>query len=250
MEFRGSKRARPTVATTESCSWAETITTAELSTDQVSTTINSTIAGEREMSRDIVVYSDRSESENETLRVKSPVMAGTPEVQCTPETKPVTARKRYQLPIQECSEELKTELKDLRRFYERPLNPLRSTAPFATATLEKLRERTLCFIHYCKNVKNITELRLSLFSNSSLYTDYLEHLRDSRKLKPSTLVANITVAINVVKFNIAVSNSSLNLSFSSVIKAYQSFQRQFQRESSVLAKRSKEGLTSKPTKQF
>ena len=156
MEFRESKRARPTVATTESCSPAETITTSELSTDQVSTTINSTIAGEREMSRDIVVYSDSSESENETLRVKSPVMPSTPEVQCTPETKPVTARKRYQLPNEECSEELKTELKDLRKFYERLLNPLQSTAPFATATLEKLRERTLCFLHYCKNVKNIT----------------------------------------------------------------------------------------------
>ena len=140
-------------------------------------------------------------------------MPSTPEVQCTPETKPVTARKRYRLPIEECSEELKTELKDLRKFYERPLNPLRSAAPFATATLEKLRERTLCFLHYCKNVKNITELRLSVFSNSTLYTDYLEHLRDTRKLKPSTLVAHITVAINVVKFNIAVSNSSLKSVF-------------------------------------
>ena len=250
MEFRGCKRARPTVATTEPCSWAETITTSELSTDQVSTTINSTIADEREISPDIVVYSDSSESENETLRVKSPVMPSTPEVQCTPETKPVTARKRYQLPIEECSEELKTELKDLRKFYERPLSPLRSTAPFATATLEKLREWTLCFFHYCKNVKNITELRLSLFSNGSLYTDYLEHLRDSRKLKPSTLVAHITAAINIVKFHIAVNNSSLNPSFSSVIQTYQSFQRQFQRESSVLAKRSKEGLASKSIKQF
>ena len=133
------------------------------------TTINSTIAGEREMSRDIVVYSDSSESENETLRVKSPVMAGTPEVQCTPETKPVTARKRYQLPIEECSEQLKTELKDLRKFYERPLNLLRSTAPFATATLEKSRERTLCFLHYCKNVKNISELRY-LFLVIVVYT--------------------------------------------------------------------------------
>ena len=35
-----------------------------------------------------------------------------------------------------------------------------------------------------------------------------------------------------------------------MIQAYQSFQYQFQRESSVLAKRSKEGLTSKSTKQF
>ena len=35
-----------------------------------------------------------------------------------------------------------------------------------------------------------------------------------------------------------------------MIEAYQSFQHQFQRESSVLAKRSKEGLTSKSTKQF
>ena len=61
-----------------------------------------------------------------------------------PEAKPITARKRYQLPIEACSEELKTELKDLRKFYERPLNPMRSTALFATATLEKLRELTLC----------------------------------------------------------------------------------------------------------
>ena len=91
---------------------------------------------------------------------------------------------------------------------------------------------------------------MSLLSNGSLYTDYLEHLRDSRKLKPSTFVANITVAINVVKFNIAVSNSSLNPSFSSVIQTHQSFQHQFQRENSVLAKRSKEGLASKSTKQF
>ena len=158
MEFRASKRARLTVATTESCSSTETITTAELSSDQVSKTINSGIAVEGKMSRDILVYSDSSESENETLRVTSPVMPSTPEAQCTPKTNPVTARKRYQLPIEECSEELKTELKDLRKFHERPLNPLRSTAPFAKATLEKLREQTLCFIHFCKNIKNITEL--------------------------------------------------------------------------------------------
>lgn len=38
--------------------------------------------------------------------------------------------------------------------------------------------------------------------------------------------------------------------FSPVVQSYQSFLRQFQREGVMLAKRSKEGLTSKSNKQF
>ena len=78
----------------------------------------------------------------------------------------------------------------------------------------------------------------------------MEFFKDERKLKPTTLVAHIIVVINVVKFNISKSSPALSPGFSPVILTYQSFQRQFQREGIMLAKRSKEGLTSKSTKQF
>ena len=94
------------------------------------------------------------------------------------------------------------------------------------------------------------DLSLSLFSDTNIYTDYLEFLKDKRKLKPTTLVAHIIVAINVVKFNISQSSPSLSPAFSPAIQTYQSFQCQFHREGIMLAKRSKEGLTSKSTKQF
>ena len=94
------------------------------------------------------------------------------------------------------------------------------------------------------------DLSLSLFGDTNIYTDYLEFFKDKRKLKPTTVVVHITVAINVVKFNISKSSPALSPGFSPVIQTYQSFQRQFQREGIMLAKHSKEGLTSKSTKQF
>ena len=42
-------------------------------------------------------------------------------------------------------------------------------------TLDKLKERALCFIYYCKNVKNIVDLSLALFNNTNFYIDCLEY---------------------------------------------------------------------------
>ncbi len=177
-----------------------------------------------------------------TIEVDKPteITAGTPSTH--------RSRKRTQLSFHECSDNLKGQINELLNFYQRTLNPNRQGPAFAKATLDKMKERAMCFLFYCKNDRKIEQLSLDLFNNIQLFTEYLEHLKDVRKLKPSTLVATITAAINVVKFNL--SNSDTNPSSSPQIQSYQSFQRQFQRESTMLAKRSKEGLTSKSTQQF
>ena len=159
------------------------------------------------------------------------------------------SRKRIQLSIHECSESLKKELSTLVSFYTRTLNPNRQGPAFAKATIDKMKERAMCFLFYCKNNKKTEQLSLDLFNNIELFTEYLEHLKDERKLKPSTLVATVTSAINVVKFNLS-NSSSTNPNSSPQIQSYQSFQRQFQKESTILAKRSKEGLSGKSTEKF
>jgi hypothetical protein len=152
------------------------------------------------------------------------------------------------LSLEECTDNLKGELNELVHFYQPTLNPSRLGPALAKAMFDKIRERVMCFLFYCKNDRKIEQLLLDHFNNVELFTKYLEHLKDARKLKPSTLVTTITAAINVVKFNLR--NSSTDPSSSAPIQSYKSFQRQFQRESTMLAKRSKEGLAGKSTRQF
>ena len=52
--------------------------------------------------------------------------------------------------------------------------------------LNKLKERALCILGYCKNVKNIVDLSSALFTNTNLCTGYLEYPKQQRKLKPSS----------------------------------------------------------------
>ena len=244
IDFRADKRAR---YDGPSCS-AETITTAcntaESSTAKATDVDNS--------SRLIVEYSDSSDesSTQQPVSVTNAESSSDALKERASGTRTNKTLKRVQLPIEECSQQLQDEMKELRKFYERTLNPNRRGPPFAKATLDKLKERVLCFFFYCKNVKNMIDLSLSLFSDTNIYTDYLEFLKEERMLKPTTLVAHIIVAINVVKFNISQSSPSLSPALSPVVETYHSFQRQFQREGIMLAKRSKEGLTSKSTKQF
>ena len=56
--------------------------------------------------------------------------------------------------------------------------------------LDKLKERALCFIYYCKNVKNIVNLSLALFNNTNFHIDFLEYPKEQRKLKPSSFKPN------------------------------------------------------------
>ena len=77
-------------------------------------------------------------------------------------------------------------MKKLGPFYERVLNPIHPGPAFGTEKLDKLKERALCFLYYCKNVKNIVDLSLAWFNNTNLYTVYLEYLKEQRKLKPSS----------------------------------------------------------------
>ena len=105
-------------------------------------------------------------------------------------------RKRAQLSFHECSDYLKEEL-------NQPVNPNQQGRAFAKATVDKMKERAMCFLFYCKNNTKIEELSLGLFNKIQLFTEYLEHLKDVRKLKASTLVVNTTFAINVVKFDLS-----------------------------------------------
>ena len=240
-EYRGSKRARFSQSSSE---------TTSVNNESSSTYTNNFGS--------IVTYSDSSDEDSPIVLTESEVHLPSSSVATIEvdkhadnvETGTTTykSRKRTQLSFDECPNNLKREVNELVNFYQRTLNPNRHGPAFASATIDKMKERAMCFLFYCKNNKKIEQLSLDLFNNIQLFTEYLEYLRDERKLKPSTLVANITCSINIVKFNL--SNSSTNPSSSPPVQAYQSFQRQFQRESTMLAKRSKEGLTGKSVQQF
>ena len=77
-------------------------------------------------------------------------------------------------------------MKKLGPFYERVLNPIHPGPAFGTETLDKLKERALCFLYYCKNVKNTVDLSLAPPYNTNFYKDCLEYLKEQRKLKPSS----------------------------------------------------------------
>ena len=79
------------------------------------------------------------------------------------------SRKRIQLSFHECSESLKKELSTLVSFYTRTLNPNRQGPAFAKAMIDKMKERAMCFLFYCKNNKKTEQLSLDLFNNRVIY---------------------------------------------------------------------------------
>ena len=156
------------------------------------------------------------------------------------------------LAIEDTPPAFREELKDLRTFYIRALNPLRRANPFSVGTVDKMVERILGFMHFCMTIKQLTtDISLSLFNDVHLFTSYIEYLRDDRKLMPSTITNFLTVAINVVKFNLVQVDESADTDKAPQVQSFRAFQRQFQRESYQIAKRKKEGLCfTKSSQQF
>ena len=70
------------------------------------------------------------DSYENTSKVESPVRAKT-----------VERHKRARLEIGDCSDKLKDEMKELRQFYQRTLNPNRRGPAFAATTLDKMEKR-------------------------------------------------------------------------------------------------------------
>lgn len=157
-------------------------------------------------------------------------------------------RSKYKLSKAEIPENLKCELTSVRRFYTRPINPKRQATNFSLSTTDKMLERILCFLYFCKNHRNIVQLTLSLYNDVTLFSKYVTYLRNVRKLMPSTIVATLTVAINVIKFNFC--DDPTYLRNCSQILEYRTVQRQLAKEARILARQSKEGLTKKSTQQF
>jgi hypothetical protein len=80
----------------------------------------------------------------------------------------------YQLSIYKAPENLRREVKDMRKFYTKQLNPARKGGPMLT---------------------------LRLCNDTELVLEYITFLKDNWKLKPSTLSRIISVLISIVKFN-------------------------------------------------
>ena len=141
------------------------------------------------------------------------------------------------------SDELKMEMKELERFYRTDLNPARDGVPLSTSTMEKTRERCRCFFFYVKASHPDRELSLSLCNDTDLVVEYIVFLRDKRKLKPSTLSRTISVMLSVVKFNFrhkAIAHDRIE-----EVVLLRRLQSQLDRESRLLSKSRKEGLSGK-----
>ena len=154
------------------------------------------------------------------------------------------------LSLEEAPASLKAEVNSLRQFYTKPLNPSRTVEPFAICTVNKLIERLMGFMFFCLRMKNISNLSLKLVSDVSLFTSFIEHLRDERKLMPSTLSNYLSAAINVVKYNIVLEDQNADPDNSPKVRSYRQFIRQFQRENYRLTKRKKEGLCTQYNQKF
>ena len=161
-----------------------------------------------------------------------------------------TKRSRTVLSPEEIPESLKVEIQSLKEFCTKPLNPLACGRSMSNGTANKLIERLLSFMFFCSKVKNKSDLSLSLFNDSELFTSFIEYLRDVRKLKPSTIANFLGVAISVVKYNVVTNDATADPENAPQIRAYRSFQRRFLQDAYQLSKREKEGFSKKSSQQF
>ena len=147
----------------------------------------------------------------------------------------------YRLQDKDVSPELKAEVKNLIKFYRKPLNPNRDGMPLATSTIEKMDERCRCFLYYVRYVhKSEKQLTLRLCNDTDLVLEYITFLKDNRKLKPSTLSRIISVLISIVKFNYG--KTSVDHSTLPEIIFLRRLQSQLERENRLLSHKRKEGM--------
>ena len=123
----------------------------------------------------------------------------------------------------------RAERKNLRTFYSRESNQLTRANPFSVGTVDKMVERILGFMYFCLNIKAMTtDISLSLFNYVHLFTSYIEYLRDtgSSCRLPHTVTNFLTVAINVVKFNLVQVDQNADTFKAPQVQSFRAFQRQ------------------------
>jgi hypothetical protein len=79
---------------------------------------------------------------------------------------------------------------------------------------------------------------------------YSKNIEKMSKLKPSTIVNFLTVAINVVKYTKKMHDAAVDFERVPEIQAYRSFTCQFSKENYILKTHSKEGFDKKSSEKF
>ena len=159
----------------------------------------------------------------------------------SPKNKGGNPRIRYSLQEEQMTPRLKEELKNFERFYSADINASRSSCSLAESSMQKLKERALCFLGFVHHSHPTKMLSLTLAINSELIEEFVHFLTKSRKLMASTVARSLSSIVSVIKF---LRQNDADVEVLPEVIAIRNMQRQLSREETITRKRKREGFTS------
>jgi hypothetical protein len=115
-------------------------------------------------------------------------------------------KKKYTLDEQDYSPALTNQLIQLEQYWTQPNNLSRKNTTVNQVTHNKRKERILCFMGWCKELGGVQQPDFTLFDISALeenkkrYEQYLDYLKNKRKLNDGTMVEHFTAAVYALKY--------------------------------------------------
>ena len=156
---------------------------------------SSVATGHKSPTPSICVIEDIEEPVDKNAHASSPASQAAPTI-----NKGGNPRIRYGLSEEKMPQALKEEFKDFIKFYTVDINPLRNCCKYSDSTLDKVRERLMCFLGFVQRSYPTEVLSLKLTGNLPFVEGFVNYLKKNRKLMASTIGRILSAIVTGIKF--------------------------------------------------
>ena len=156
---------------------------------------SSVATGHKSPTPSICVIEDIEEPVDKNAHASSPASQAAPT-----KYKGGNPRIRYGLSEEKMPQALKEELKDFIKFYTVDINPLRNCCKYSDSTLDKVRERLMCFLGFVQRSYPTEVLSLKLAGNLPFVEGFVNYLKKNRKLMAWTIGRILSAIVTGIKF--------------------------------------------------
>ena len=197
---------------------------------------SSVATGHKSPTPSICVIEDIEEPVDKNAHASSPASQAAPT-----KYKGGNPRIRYGLSEEKMPQALKEEFKDFIKFYTVDINPLRNCCKYSDSTLDKVRERLMCFLGFVQRSYPTEVLSLKLAGNLPFVEGFVNYLKKNRKLMASTIGRILSAIVTGIKFT---NQRVANVETLPVVISIRNMQKQLSREKYMVKRRKREGFSS------
>ena len=203
---------------------------------------SSVATGHKSPTPSICVIEDIEEPVDKNAHASSPASQAAPT-----KYKGGNPRIRYGLSEEKMPQALKEEFKDFIKFYTVDINPLRNCCKYSDSTLDKVRERLMCFLGFVQRSYPTEVLSLKLAGNLPFVEGFVNYLKKNRKLMASTIGRILSAIVTGIKFT---NQHVADVDTLPVVISIRNVQKQLSREEHMVKRRKRKGFSSEKGGQF